>query len=41
LFVFARPHAALVEQIVQDLNRRLSEPALQEDVTADSASSVG
>jgi hypothetical protein len=41
LFVFARPHAALVEQIVQDLNRRLSEPALQEDVTADSASTVG
>ena len=30
LFVFARPNAALVEQIVQDLNRRLSEPVLQE-----------
>src|SRR5207253_10447723 len=26
LFIFARPHAALVEQIVHDLNRRLSEP---------------
>ncbi len=41
LFVFARPHAVLVEQIVHDLNRRLSEPVLQEHVTADSASPVG
>ena len=41
LFVFARPHAALVEQIVRDLNRRLTEPVLQEHVTADSESPVG
>src|SRR5947208_3754761 len=40
LFVFARPHAALVEQIVHDLNLRLSESELQEHVTADSASQV-
>jgi hypothetical protein len=30
MFVFARPHAALVEQIVRDLRARLSEPALHE-----------
>ncbi len=36
-FVFARQQAALVEQIVHDLRRRLSEPALQEQVTAESA----
>jgi len=41
LFVFSRPHAALVEQIVADLHRRLSEPVLQEPVSAESASSVG
>jgi hypothetical protein len=41
LFVFARPQAALVEQIVHDLNLRLSESELQEHVTADSASQVG
>lgn len=41
LFVFARPHAALVEEIVQDLHRRLSQPAIQEQVTVDSASPVG
>lgn len=41
VFVFARPHATLVEQIVQDLNQRLSEPVLQEHVTADSESPVG
>jgi hypothetical protein len=41
LFVFARQHAALVEQIVHDLNRRLSELVLQEHVTADSESPVG
>jgi len=41
LFVFSRPHATLVEQIVADLHRRLSEPALQEPVSAESASSVG
>jgi hypothetical protein len=31
LFVFPRPDSALVEQIVHDLHRRLSEPALQEE----------
>ena len=41
LFIFPRPHAAFVELIVQDLHRRLSEPALQEPVSAESASSVG
>ncbi len=41
MFVFARPHAALVEQIVQDLHRRLSEPAIQEQVAAESASPAG
>jgi hypothetical protein len=41
LFVFARPDAALVEQIVQDLNRRLSEPVLQEQVAGESAGPVG
>ena len=41
LFVFARPHAALVEQIVHDLNLRLSESELQEPVPADSASPAG
>ena len=30
LSIFPRPHAALVEQIVRNLHRRLSEPALQE-----------
>jgi hypothetical protein len=32
MFVFARPHAVLVELIVKDLHERLSEPALQEQV---------
>jgi hypothetical protein len=41
LFVFARPHAALVEQIVADLHRRLSEPAIEEQVAAESVSPVG
>jgi hypothetical protein len=41
LFVFSRPHAAMVEQIVHDLARRLSEPALQEQVTVESAGPVG
>jgi Domain of unknown function (DUF4126) len=41
LFIFSRPHAAFVEQIVQDLHRRLSEPALHEPVDAESASPVG
>ena len=30
LFIFPRPHAALVEQIVRNLRQRVSEPALQE-----------
>ena len=33
LFIFPRPHAALVEQIVRNLHQRLSEPALQEQTT--------
>lgn len=41
LLVFSRPHAALVEQIVADLHRRLSEPALQEPVSVESAGPVG
>ena len=41
LFVFARPHAALVEQIVQHLRHRLSEPAIQEQVTVDSTNPIG
>lgn len=40
-FVFSRPDAALVEQIVRDLQRRLSEPVLQEQVTAESAGPIG
>jgi hypothetical protein len=41
LFIFSRPHAALVELIVQDLHRRLSEPVVQAQVSAESASPVG
>jgi hypothetical protein len=41
LFVFPRPHVALVEEIVQDLRRRLSEHALQEQVAAESTSPIG
>ncbi len=41
LFIFPRPAAALVEQIVQYLRERLSEPALQEQVAAESASPMG
>jgi hypothetical protein len=40
-FVFPRSDSALVEQIVKDLRRRLSEPALQEQVAAESASPIG
>jgi hypothetical protein len=40
LFVFPRPDSALVEQIVHDLRERLSEPAPQEQVAAESTSSV-
>jgi len=32
-FIFPRPHAALVEQIVRSLRQQLSEPALQEQTT--------
>ena len=41
LFVFPRPHGDLVEQIVQDLCRRLSEPVLQEQVATTSANPIG
>jgi hypothetical protein len=41
LFIFPRPQATLVELIVHDLQRRLSEPALQEEVAAESASPIG
>jgi Domain of unknown function (DUF4126) len=41
LFIFPRPHAALVEQIVKDLHDRLSEPALEDQVSAESASPLG
>jgi hypothetical protein len=41
LFVFPRPDAALVEHIVRDLRERLSEPAVQEQVAADSVSPIG
>jgi hypothetical protein len=41
LFLFSRPQAAVVEQIVYDLSRRLSEPALKEQVAAESAGSIG
>ena len=34
LFVFPRPHGALVEQIVHNLRERLSEPAVQEQGAA-------
>jgi hypothetical protein len=40
LFVFSRPQAALVELIVQDLHRRLSEPALQEQIAVESADPI-
>jgi hypothetical protein len=41
LFVFQRPDAALVEQIVGYLRERLSEPVLHEQLAADSAGSIG
>jgi hypothetical protein len=41
LFVFSRPHSALVEQIVTDLHRRLNEPVLQKQVAVESADPVG
>jgi hypothetical protein len=41
LFVFSRPQAALVEQVVHDLNQRLSEPVVPEQVTAESAGPIG
>ncbi|HEY7002506.1 MAG TPA: DUF4126 domain-containing protein [Candidatus Udaeobacter sp.] len=40
VFVFSRPQAALVELIVQDLHRRLSEPALQEQIAVESADPI-
>jgi hypothetical protein len=41
LFVFARPQAALVELIVQNLRHRVREPALQEQVAVESADPIG
>jgi hypothetical protein len=41
LFTFSRPNAALVEQVVEDLNRRLSEQPLQEQVIAEPAGPIG
>src|SRR4029077_7026525 len=41
LFVFPRSHAALVEQIVKNLDERLSESVMQEHGATESASSVG
>jgi hypothetical protein len=40
-FIFPRSDAGLVEQIVQYLRERVSEPALQEQAAADSASPIG
>jgi hypothetical protein len=40
-FIFARPDAALVEQIVGYLRERLSEPVLLEQLVADSAGPIG
>ncbi len=40
-FIFARSDAGLVEQIVQYLRERVSEPALQEQVATDSATPIG
>jgi len=40
-FIFPRPDAALVEQIVRELRERLREPALQEQVAAESANPIG
>ena len=41
LFIFSRPHSTLVEQVVEDLNRRLSEPVMHEQVAAESAGPIG
>jgi len=40
-FIFPRSDARLVEQIVQYLRERVSEPALQEQAAADSATPIG
>ncbi len=40
-FIFPRSDAGLVEQIVQYLRERVSEPALQEQVATDSATPIG
>jgi hypothetical protein len=40
-FIFPRPDAALVEQIVSELRERLREPALHEQIESESASPVG
>jgi hypothetical protein len=41
LFIFPRSDAALVEQVVHDLDRRLGEPDLQEEMSAESPNPVG
>jgi hypothetical protein len=41
LFIFPRPNAALVEQVVERLRKRLREPVLHEQVAADPASPIG
>jgi hypothetical protein len=41
LFIFARPDAAIVEQIVRELRERLRGPALEEQIAAQSASPIG
>jgi len=41
LFIFARSDAAVVEQIVHELRERMREPALQEEVAAESANPIG
>ena len=40
-FIFSRPSAALVEQIIGDLRERLREPVLHEQIVADSAGRIG
>jgi hypothetical protein len=40
-FIFPRSDAALVEQVMQYLRERMSEPALQEQAAADSATPIG
>jgi len=41
LFIFPRPNAGLVEEVVRDLERRQREPALHAEVTTASAEPIG